>query len=297
MGKDLCELNDAAADIFHRADRLVGASLSKLCFEGPEVELTRTVNTQTAIFVTSLAALAALKSISPQLRPSLACGLSLGEFTALVALDSIPFEEGLKLVRRRGELMEEANRLQPGTMASIVGLSIDECKSLCRESGAELANINGYEQIVISGCPDHVNSACSLAKSKGAKLVVSLKVGGAFHSSLMTHARKGLEEALRKVQIRKPQGSFIPNVTGEPEQEPEKIRKLLAEQLTSPVQWVKTMEHIARSGLRELLEIGPGRVLRGLARKINADLKVVNIEKEADLAGFKSKTTDAQKCC
>ena len=189
--------------------------------------------------------------------------------------------------------MEEANQKKPGTMASILGFSEKDCTSLCAETGTELANLNSPEQFVISGSIDAINKACEVAKAKGAKRAILLKVGGAFHSSLMAHARAGLEEALRKIRIEEPEGIFIPNVTGEPVSDPSRIQKLLAEQLTSPVQWVRTMECVKELGVKELLEIGPGRVLKGLARKINPELAVTNIEKISDLEQLKPIAVDS----
>jgi [acyl-carrier-protein] S-malonyltransferase len=222
----------------------------------------------------------------------LACGLSLGEFTTLVALGAICFEDGLKLVRQRGEAMEAAAKKNPGTMASILGLSVEGCRALCQETGAELANLNSPEQIVISGTVESINKACALAKTKGAKRAIPLKVGGAFHSSLMEPARAGLEAALLNLKIEKPKGVFIPNVTGQAESDPEAIRKLLSKQLTSPVEWVKSMNYAAQSGTKEYLEIGPGKVLKGLARKINPELNVISIEKMGDLEQLKLITAD-----
>ena len=287
MGSDFYKNSLEARSVFDQADRSLGFRLSKLCFEGPDSELTRTVNAQIAIFVASIAVLRAIQVSYPRLKPSLGCGLSLGEFTALVALEAISFEDGLQLVQKRGRLMEEANQKNPGTMASILGLSVHDCTSLCKETGTELANLNSHEQIVISGPIEAVNNACQIAKTKGAKRAIPLKVGGAFHSSLMASARVGLEEALRKIRIEEPKSTFIPNVTGEPVSNPERIKTLLAEQLTSPVQWIKTIKSIGRLGLMELLEIGPGCVLKGLARKINPELTVTNIEKSADLEQLK----------
>lgn len=293
MGKDFYESSPEAKSVFDRANQILGFPLTKLCFEGPDEELTRTVNAQIAIFVTSIAMLEAVRAQHPSLRPKLACGLSLGEFTALVALESILFEDGLRLVRRRGELMEDANRKNPGTMASILGLTEKDCASLCSETGTELANLNSPEQFVISGPAEAVNKACKIAKIKGAKRAILLKVGGAFHSSLMEHAKAGLEDTLRKINIKAPKGIFIPNVTGEPVSEPETIRALLAKQLTSSVQWIKTMESVGHVGKTELLELGPGRVLKGLARKINSNLSVVSIEKRTDLEQLKPISVDS----
>ncbi|MBI1978385.1 MAG: ACP S-malonyltransferase [Candidatus Omnitrophica bacterium] len=287
MGKKFYEVSSEARSVFDQANHILGVSLTKLCFEGPENELARTFNAQTALFVTGLAILESLRAQFPQLKPKLACGLSLGEFTALIALDAITFEDGLKLVGRRGELMEEAARKTQGTMVSLLGFSIEDCALVCKETGAEIANLNSPEQIVISGSLEAVNRASELAKTRGAKRVTPLKVGGAFHSSLMGHAKAGLEAALKQVKIREPRGIFIPNVTGTPVSNPEEIRTLLGQQLTSPVQWIKTMETVGRLGVKDLLEIGPGRVLKGLARKINQELTVTAIEKPADWDEFK----------
>lgn len=293
MGKDFYESSSHAKSVFDQANQLLGFQLTKLCFEGPDEELMRTVNAQIAIFVTSTVVLEAVRAQHPYLKPKLACGLSLGEFTALVALESISFEDGLRLVHRRGELMEEANQKNPGTMASILGLSIKDCASLCAETRTELANLNSPEQFVISGPVKAVTEACEVAKAKGAKRAILLKVGGAFHSSLMEHAKTGLEDALRKTNIKVPKGIFIPNVTGEPASDPETIRTLLAKQLTNSVQWIKTMESVGRLGKTELLELGPGRVLKGLARKISPDLNVIAIEKRADLEQLKPISVDS----
>lgn len=287
MGADFYKENQTARKIFNDADHQLGFSLSKLCFEGPDVELTRTMYAQVSIFVTSIAVLESVEAAFPRLKPSLACGLSLGEFSSLVALDAISFEDGLALVKKRGQSMEEAAQKNPGTMASIIGLTIEECSDVCKEAGTEVANLNSHDQIVISGSVDAVNQACELAKTKGAKRAILLKVGGAFHSSLMSSARSGLEEALKQVKITEPKGTFIPNVSGEIVSDPNRIRQLLADQLTSPVQWVKTMETATRIGIREYFEIGPGRVLKGLARKINPKLIVTSIEKNSDLGSLK----------
>ncbi len=288
MGKDFYTASGKARELFDRADQILGRSISKLCFTGPEEELTKTANAQSAIFVTSLAALEAARALYPNFKPALACGLSLGEFTALVALEAMTFEEGLRLVQKRGELMEAACQKHPGTMASLMGLSLELCQEICKRTGAELANLNSPDQTVISGTVAQVQNACREAEAKGAKRALPLKVGGAFHSSLMKDAEAGLREALKSIPIREPKGKFIPNATATPEHNPERIRALLAEQLTHPVQWTKTMERVVSLGLKQLFEIGPGRVLKGLARKINSQLNVRNIEKQADLESLKS---------
>ena len=283
MGHDFYQASPETRAVFDKADQWLGFPLTQLCFQGPDAELTRTVNAQIAIFVTSLALLAYVRAKFPNIKPVLACGLSLGEFTALVALEAISFEDGLKLVKHRGEAMEEAAQRNPGTMATILGLSVEDCLTICNETGAKLANLNSANQLVISGSGEHISKASELARSKGAKRVIALKVGGAFHSPLMEPARTHLEAALKTVKINRPKGVFIPNVTAQPEANPKAIEKLLSQQLTSPVQWIKTMEYIGQNGPKDYLEIGPGKVLKGLARQNNPELNVVSVEKISDV--------------
>ncbi len=287
MGLDFYQNDPAAKSLFDRADQILGFPLTKLCFEGPEEELTRTVNTQTSIFVTSLAILEAFRGRYPQMKPALACGLSLGEFTALVALNAMSFVDGLKLVQKRAQLMEQAGQNRPGTMASIMGLCAEACEQICREAGCVAANFNTPEQTVISGSVETVTKACQLAEAKGAKRALLLKVGGAFHSPLMKEAEDGLRQVLANTQIVRPSAYFIPNVTAEPTSDPESIRSLLAAQLTSPVRWVKSMNTASSLGIVDYLELGPGKVLKGLARKIGASLSVCSIEKIENLESAK----------
>lgn len=286
MGHDLYEASREARQIFDQANRWLGFPLSQLCFQGPEEELKRTVHAQTAIFVTSLAALSYVRTLAPEMNPAVACGLSLGEFTALVALDAITFEDGVHLVEQRAQLMEAACQRHPGTMASIIGLAPNEVKTICEETSAELANINSSDQLVISGTVPAVENACTRAAEQGAKRTIRLKVGGAFHSSLMREAQMGLERAIREIKITEPKGTFIPNVTGTPVSHPEKIRSLLVQQLTSPVQWLKTMETVVQMGVNELFEIGPGRVLKGLAARIHPNFVFYNIGTKAELENW-----------
>lgn len=288
MGLDLFQGSPEAREVFERADQILGRPISKLCFEGPDEELTVTRNAQAAIFVTSLAALRAAQARMPSLKPAMACGLSLGEFTALVALGSVSFEEGLRLVQKRGELMEASCRSHPGSMASLIGLGEEVCRKICTETGAELANLNSPDQIVISGPAEAVAEACRKAEQAGAKRAIRLNVGGAFHSSLMKGAESGLRQALGGVTISPPEGKFIPNVLGREVSEPEEIRSLLARQLTSPVQWIKSMERARELGITHLFEIGPGKVLKGLARRIDPELAVMNMEKQSDIELLKT---------
>lgn len=290
MGKDFYEQSPAACALYKKADELLGYSISQICFAGPENELTRTLYAQTGILVTSLAALAALREKNPDLTPAIVAGLSLGEFTALTASKAISFEDALKLVQVRAEAMEDAAQKTPGTMAFVMGLSIEQCTAVAREAGCEVANLNAPDQTVLSGTLPAIEHACKIADAKGAKHAMPLKVGGAFHSSLMGEARARLEAALADTLICEPQCAFIPNVTAERVSSPRDIRVLLAKQLTSPVQWVRTMATARQSGITTYLEIGPGKILKGLARKCQPEFEVFSFGSAADFKGLESLT-------
>jgi [acyl-carrier-protein] S-malonyltransferase len=285
MGKDLYAESPAACALYKKADEILGYSISRICFAGPEKELTRTLYAQTGILVTSLAALAALHEKNPDLTPSIVAGLSLGEFTALTASGAISFEDALKLVQVRAEAMEDAAQKNPGTMAFVMGLTLEQCTSVAQEAGCEIANLNAPDQTVLSGTLPTIERACKIAEAKGAKRAMPLKVGGAFHSSLMGEAKTRLEAALVSTPIHEPQCTFIPNVTAERVSSPGDIKAFLAKQLTSPVQWVRTMATAKESGITTYLEIGPGKILKGLARKCQPAFEVFSFGSTAD---FKS---------
>ncbi len=274
MGKALAESFPEAHQVFDCAEKILGYSLSQLCFEGPEEKLTQTLFAQPAIFVTSIAALRVVQKLYPQITPSFSAGLSLGEFTALVAAGSMSFEDGLRLVKQRAEAMELSAKHHPGTMASILGFPEADCQAVAKEAGCEVANLNSPDQIVLSGTAESIEKACQLSEAKGAKRAIRLKVGGAFHSSLMREAKENLGRALKETPLRAPTCVFIPNVLGTPVSDPESIRELLARQLMSPVQWIKTMESAASQGIPMFLEIGPGKVLKGLAKKCQREMTV-----------------------
>lgn len=288
MGKDLFDQSPAARDLYKKADEILGYSISQICFAGPEAELTRTLYAQTGILVTSLAALAALREKNPDLTPSLVAGLSLGEFTALTASGAISFEDALKLVQVRAEAMEDAAKNNPGTMAFIMGLTTEQCADVAREAGCEVANLNAPDQTVLSGTLPSIEQACKIAEAKGAKRAMPLKVGGAFHSSLMGEAKARLEAALANTPIHEPKCAFIPNVTAQKVSSPEEIRSLLAKQLTSSVQWVRSMATAKESGIATYLEIGPGKILKGLARKCQPEMEVFSFGAVADFKGLES---------
>ena len=286
MGKGLAEAFPAARSLFEKADAVLGYPLSRLCWEGPAQTLTRTEHCQPALYVTSLAALAALESVVASLAkrgeaismtPAAAAGLSLGEYTALAAAGAFSFEDGLRLVRLRAQAMEAAAQSSPGTMASLLGLDLKSVEAICAETGAQVANLNSPDQIVISGTTETIGAASAKAKEKGAKRVIPLEVGGAFHSRLMEPAARRLREALKTISIRIPRFPVANNVSGAYYREAEEVRPLLVQQLTRPVQWVACMETLLQEGLQTFLEVGPGAVLKGLLRKIRPEAQAHSV--------------------
>jgi len=284
MGKDLFEQSARAREIFERADAVLGFKLSSICFEGPDEELRQTKNTQPAIFLHS-AVLSMLHRGEP---PAMAAGHSLGEYSALVYAGALTFEDGLKLVRLRGELMQRAGIEQPGTMAAIVGLEPALVDEICRDASetgiVQAANFNSPGQIVISGSVAGVKRAMAFSKERGARMVKELPVSGAFHSPLMESARMGLKEALEATTVWEASIPVYANVTAKPVQKPEEIRQLLYQQLTSPVRWEEIIANMVADGSRSFVEVGPGKVLQGLVKRISPDVEVRGVEKVGDLA-------------
>jgi [acyl-carrier-protein] S-malonyltransferase len=284
MGKDFYEHNPEARALFEQADAIVGFPLTKICFEGPDEDLRQTSNTQPAIFLHSMV----VARIFRAQRASMAAGHSLGEYSALVYAGALTFEDALRLVRLRGELMQQAGVEQPGTMAAVVGLEPGIVAEVCcsaRDAGiVQAANYNSPGQIVISGSVSGVRRAMELAKARGAKMVKELPVSGAFHSPLMESAKSGLKAALEKTAIRDASIPVYANVTAKPVMAADEIRQLLNDQLTSPVRWEETIKNMAADGASAFVEIGPGRVLQGLVRRIRNDVETRGIEKLADVA-------------
>jgi [acyl-carrier-protein] S-malonyltransferase len=285
MGKDLYEAFPEAKAVFGKADRVLGFPISNLCFEGPQEKLTQTDNCQPAILTMSIAAWEVFKS-TPGYKPEssdYAAGLSLGEYSALVASEAIGFEDAVHLVRCRGKFMEEEAAKKPGKMASLIGLELDAARKLCADTGAEIANINSPGQIVISGGPKEIEEAQKLAQERGAKRAIVLDVSGAFHSSFMKDAALKLSGELDKIKINKPKINFISNVTAKPVDSPEEIKANLIKQVASGVLWEDSMKFILSKGVKNFIEFGPNKVLKGLMRRIDADAQVRNIEKKEDL--------------
>jgi [acyl-carrier-protein] S-malonyltransferase len=287
MGKDLAQRFPAAKEVFLAADAAIGAPLSLLCFDGPAAELTLTHNAQPALLTHGAALWAVLRDAIGS-RVVAAAGHSLGEFTAYHSADALALPEAVRLVRRRGELMLEAGRKRPGTMAAILGTPTRPIERICEEASSDAglvvpANFNAPGQVVISGEVAGVERAMTLAKASGAK-AIPLTVSGAFHSPLMADAAAGLEAALDLAHFGDPRFPVYANVNAQPIDSGTLARRLLVEQLTAPVQWAREVEHIAVLHPDALyVEMGPGTVLKGLAKKIVPSLKVVSCATGADV--------------
>ena len=283
MGKEMFNSFPESKTIFEKADNVLGFSISDLCFNGPFEELSKTNNCQPAIVTMSIACWQAYRSQNPQICGYMA-GLSLGEYSALVAAEAINFEDAVYLVQRRGEFMEEEAARRPGKMLSLIGLDLEEVKEICKEAAAEVANINCPGQTVISGAPCAIEKAQLLAKEKGAKLAVILEVSGAFHSSFMLEASKRLAKELEKINISKPKFPVISNVTAKPVFTPDEIKQNLIHQVSTSVLWEDSMKLILSKNVTTFFEFGPGKVLKGLLRRIDSNAQVTNIEKSTDIA-------------
>lgn len=292
MGFDLCSQYPEARRTFEEADDALGFALSRLCFEGPEAELTRTHNAQPAILVHSLAVHRVLGARLPA--PRCAAGHSLGEYSAYVAAGAVDFEAALRVVRRRGELMLGSGDERPGTMAAVLGLDDGAAEAACRvavsEAGGDCvaANYNSPGQLVISGDAATVDRALDLVRAAGARRAVRLNVSGAFHSPLMKVAEDGLAEALADVQFRDPAFAVVSNVTAEPVRDAGRARELLTRQLTAPVRWTAVVRTMIEQGARVFYELGPGNVLTGLLRRIDRGMDGSAVGAVTDVAEFRA---------
>lgn len=292
MGRDLAERFSAAREVFQAVDDALDAQLTRIMWEGPESELTRTDHAQPAILAHSAAILAVLRRHGVGL-PVAAAGHSLGEYSALVAAGALPAAQAALLVRRRGELMLAAGQARPGTMAAVLGLPAAEVEAACREAsldGAVVvpANLNAPDQTVVSGDPAAVERAGASCKARGAKRVIPLKVSGAFHSPLMAPAQQPLAAALATAPFRDPAVPVLANATARAVTTAEEARAALVEQLTAPVHWVACVEAAATEmgGAGRWIEMGPGTVLAGLTKRIIPSASTVSLSTADDLTGF-----------
>ncbi len=271
MGKALYETNEGARSVMDMAEEITGLPIKSLCFEGPEELLTRTDNAQPCIVACSLAALAAWEG-----EFHMATGHSLGEYSALAAAGAISFEDALRLVKKRGELMARADEARPGTMAAVVGLDERSIQEVLDQAGGIviIANINSPDQIVISGETDAVARGAELLTAKGAKRVIPLKVSAAFHSPLMEPASEALAPEIERTEFRKPKVPVIPCATAKATADPDELKRALLVQLLSPVRWTDMLAEARDQGAGRFLEMGPGKVLQGLAKRTIQDATI-----------------------
>jgi [acyl-carrier-protein] S-malonyltransferase len=279
MGQDLYQKFEMVQVLYQQANSILDFDLIKLSFEGPEEELAQTEKTQPAVFVHSFVIYELLKSYG--LKPAMVAGHSLGEYSALAAAGVFSFEQGLQLVQMRGKLMQNAGQVVKGAMAAIIGLDYLTVHAICQQAShqalVDLANFNSPDQIVISGTVEGVQMAMKAAEERGAKRAIPLNVSGAFHSPLMRPVLKQFSEELEKIDFCSPEVPVFTNVTGQATTSADEIKMFLEKQLLSPVQWTETIKHMLLGGAETFLEVGPGKVLNGLLRKIDRQINVLSI--------------------
>ena len=281
MGKDLADNFACAREVFQEADDAIGFNLSRLCFEGPEDQLKLTANTQPAILATSVAALRVVQA-ETGLQPVLVAGHSLGEYSALVAASAISFADAVRTVRARGTFMQEAVPVGVGAMAAILGVEPEILAAICEEAAqgevVSPANFNSPGQIVIAGHADAVNRAIELAKAKGYRKAMLLPVSAPFHCSLMTPAGERLQSALEAVPVSPLQVPVVSNVEAQANSDQNRVKELLVKQVSAPVRWEESVGHMVKQGITRFVEIGPGKVLSGLVKRIEKSCETRNID-------------------
>lgn len=281
MGKELCLNYPEAASVFDRADKALGFPLSRLCFEGPEEELNKTANTQPAVLTASIACLEVFKKEGAP-SPSAVAGHSLGEYTALVAAGSISFEDAVRIVRKRGQYMQEAVPLGTGGMAAVIGLSADAVVEVCRKASeegiVEVANLNCPGQVVIAGDLAGLKAASKLAREAGARRLITLPVSAPFHSSLMAPAGEKLAKELENISIQSPGIPVVANADASFVHTGSEVKDSLIRQVYSPVRWEESIRLLLSGGFDTFIEIGPNKVLSGLIKKICREASICNVE-------------------
>ncbi len=293
MGKALFDSSKRAREVFERADAALGRSISKLCFEGPLSELTLTANTQPALVTTSIATLAALREALPELpEPACVLGHSLGEYSALVAAEALSLEQAVRLVELRGRAMQEAVPAGEGAMAAIIGGDIAQVEELCRDAAEgeilACANFNSPGQVVIAGDAKAVERASKLAPDRRLK-AIALPVSAPFHCSLMQPAAQAVADALSQIQVAQPKFPVIANFNAELNTDAARVRELLVNQVCSPVLWQQSIARARQLGVTVAFEVGPGKVLAGLVKRIDKDLRVMGLSEPAhflEASGF-----------
>lgn len=283
MGKDFAAAFPVAKAWFDRANEALGYDLSGICFTGPEDELTKTENAQPGIFLVSWVTFELLKERVPSLAFEATAGLSLGEFSALTVAGVMSFEDGLRVVGKRGRFMQEACDVTNGGMAALIGLDEAPTREVCQEVGVVLANLNCPGQLVISGEAAKIAKAIELAKTKGAKRAISLPVAGAYHSPLMASAQPKLHAELAKLNLAAPKVTVVSNVTAQPHTIGSEICKLLVDQVASSVRWEESMRYLLAQGFTRFIELGPGTALSGFMKRIDKSANMLNV---ADMASL-----------
>lgn len=281
MGKDLYENFASAKKIYETADKVLNKEISKLCFEGPDEDLKLTINAQSAIVTTSIAALAAFREVCPNVKPQLTMGHSLGEYCAMYCADVMDLETTIKAIQKRSELMDKATKTTKGTMAAVLGASIETINSVLNEVSslglAQIANYNDPTQIVITGEIEAINKACELIKESGAKRVVPLAVSGGFHSKLMDSAKEGFVDFVKTLKLNKANIPVITNVDANKTIDVDDFINKMPNQINSSVMWVQTIQKAIDDGIDTFIEFGNGKVLAGLNRKISSEITTYNI--------------------
>ncbi|KAB2640221.1 MAG: ACP S-malonyltransferase [Verrucomicrobia bacterium] len=283
MGKDWAEASATVRSLAAQADEVLGFAISDFMFEGPEEELTKTSRCQPALFLHGLMALALVRERLPQLQLVAAAGLSLGEFTAHVAAGTFSFEDGLRLVARRGEFMEAACLATQGSMAALIGGEEEQVRALAAASDVDVANFNAPGQIVLSGTVAGIDAAVAKAKEFGIRRAIKLNVAGAYHSRLMQSAKDLLAVQLAAVTLHPPTMPVVCNFSASVVSEPAEIRHSLVSQVTGSVRWTESIHKLISLGHRDFLELGPGKVIAGLLGKIDPSLTVHSIDDRASL--------------
>jgi len=290
MGKELAAQFPAARHVFAEANEALGFDLTKLCFEGPEEELKLTANTQPAILTTSIAALRTLQA-ETGMQPDFVAGHSLGEYSALVCAGALGFADAVRTVRQRGTFMQEAVPVGTGAMAAMLGIERDELESICHEAAqgevVSAANYNSPGQIVIAGHAGAVTRAIEVAKGRGYRKAMLLPVSAPFHCALMQPAATRLAGVLAQVAVADPQVPVISNVEALPNRAGNRVKELLVAQVCAPVRWDESVQQLAALGVTRYIEIGPGKVLSGLVKRIVKDAEIVNFESSANLDGLR----------
>ena len=286
MGQDLYEKYDIAKELYDKANDILGFDIKKVSFEGPLEDLKQTKITQPAIFIMSVILDRILKEKG--FKPEMTAGHSLGEYSAHVCAETMSFEQALEVVKLRGAEMQKAGESNPGTMAAIVGLKdenivIEACEEASSVGIVQAANFNSPGQTVISGSIDGVRKGMEIAKEKGAKIVKELVVSGAFHSPLMGSAVKPLTDKLDSVSFNDPKIGIVPNVTAKTSTDKDEMKKLLVDQVMSPVKWTKSVEEMIANGIDTFIEVGPGNVLKGLGKRISRDVRFFGVQNVEDI--------------